>query len=103
MAYMQVLITDIAVVHSFLGELDPAFVICHDFDRAGESDQSSSIATFLAPNPDVAEMLEKSLINVANAHGPSTESVPYDGADVVTARLQWKFDAFELTLCSSVP
>ena len=103
MAYMQVLITDIAVVHSFVGELDPAFVIFHDFDRAGEVEQSSSIATFLAPNPDVSVILENSLIDVARAHRSSTESLPYGGSDVVAARLQRKFDAFESTLCTGIP
>lgn len=100
MEYTQVMITDIAVMHSFLAELDPAFVICHDFERVGEVEQSSSIAAFLAPNADLAESLKGSLIDVARSHGPSTETLPYQRADVVTARLQRKLDSFETSLCA---
>lgn len=100
MEFTQVMITDIGVMHSFLAELDPAFVICHDFERVGEVEQSSSIADFLAPNADLAESLKQSLIDVARSHGPSTESLPYQGADAVTARLQRKLDAFETDLCA---
>ena len=99
MKYMQVLITDIAVMHSFLSEIDPAFVVCHHFEQAGEVGQAHMIANFIAPNSDVAERLKQSIVDVATVHGPSTERVSYDGADVVSSRLQRKFDAFELAMC----
>ena len=102
MEYMQILITDMAGMHSFLAELDPAFVVCHDYERAGEVEQSSSIANFLAPNADVAEPLKKSLMAVARAHGPSTEAIPYEGAPAVTSRLQRKFDSYEYALCNGI-
>ena len=98
---MQVLITDIAVVHSFLGELDPAFVVCHDFQRLGELEQSTSIADFLAPNADVAEPLKQSFMDVAIARRPSTETVPHEGAEAIASRLQRKFDSFETALCTA--
>ena len=100
MEYMRIMITDIAVMHSFLNELDPAFVICHDFERVGEVEQSSSIANFLAPNEDVAEALKRSFIDVARAHGPSTDTVQYRGAEVITSRLQRKLDTVENALCT---
>ena len=104
MEYMQVLLTNIAVMHSFLAEIDPAFVICHDFERAGEINQSSSIANFLAPNKVIAEALKNVLVGVAAgmARSPRTsvQHLPHNGADVVAARLQRKFDAFESTLCA---
>lgn len=99
MEYMQVLLTDIAVMHSFLAELDPAFVICHEFNRTGELEQSSVIADFLAPNAHIAEQFKTSLISMAVPHGVSSEPLPYDGADVIAARLQRKLDAFEPALC----
>lgn len=101
MEYMQILITDIAVMHSFLAELDPSFVICHDFERAGEIEQSSAIANFLAPNADVAEPLKMSLMSKARPRAPSTETIPFAGAGVVTSRLQRKFDSFESRLCTA--
>lgn len=103
MEYLQIMLTDIAVVHSFLAELDPAFVVCHDFSRVGESEQSSLVASFLAPNADVAERLKDSMIDaVAVTHRSASKILPYDGVDVVSARLQRKFDAFESTLCGSI-
>lgn len=101
MEYMQIMITDIAVMHSFLAELDPAFIVCHDFEHVGEVKQSSSIANFLAPNAAVAEPLKESLIGMARVHGASTDRLPYKGTDVVAKRLQRKFDVFERKLCSS--
>lgn len=99
MEYMEILLTDIAVMHSFLAELDPAFVICHDYKRLGEVEQSSSIANFIAPNAKIAERLNKALIDVAIPHGAANRALPY-GSEVVAARLQPKFDAFESELCS---
>lgn len=99
MQYMQILLTDIAVVHSFLAELGQEFVVCHDYDRVGDADQSAAIADFLAPNADVAELLKKSFIEVAAEHAPSNDSLLYEGADVSEARLQRKFDTFESQIC----
>ena len=100
MEYMQILLTDIAVVHSFLAELDPAFVVCHDFHRVGDIEQAAMVADFLAPNSEVAEPLQASFVAVAKAHGASTESLLFDGADVIESRLQRKLDAFESALCA---
>lgn len=97
---MQVMLTDVAVVHSFLEELGPGFVICHDYGRVGDADQSAAIADFIAPNGDVAALLQKSFIELSHWHAPSNESLLYEGAEVFAARLQRKFDAFESQLCS---
>lgn len=102
MEYMQIMLTDIAVMHSFLVELDPAFVICQEFERIGEVEQSTSIANFLAPNADIAGPLKTSLIEMAHGSGASNEALPYEGADLVAARLQRKFDVFEFDLCNDV-
>ncbi|CAM9273098.1 unnamed protein product, partial [Laminaria digitata] len=103
MQYVQVMFTDIAVVHSFLMELGPEFAICHDFDRFGDVDQSAVIANFLAPNERVAAMLNDSLVEVAGGgHAKPDESLPYEGADEVVTSLQRKLDAFESNICSGV-
>lgn len=102
MEYMQIMLTDIAVMHSFLAELDPAFVICQDFERIGEVEQSTAIANFLAPNAHIAGPLKTSLIEMAKRRGASNETLPYAGADLVAARLQRKFDVFESDLCGDV-
>lgn len=100
MQYVQILFADIAVLHSLLEEVDPGFVVCLDFDRAGDVEHSASVANFLSPNGEVAEMLNSSFIDVVLPHAKSNESLPYEGADVVAVRLQRKFDAFESQLCS---
>ena len=100
MEYMQILLTDTAVMHSFLAELDPAFVVCHDFNRVGDIEQASMIADFLAPNAYVAGPLKESFVAVSNAHSASTEPLLYHGADVFASRLQRKFDTFESLICT---
>ena len=101
MKYMQLLLTDTAVVHSFLAELDPAFVICHDYSRVGDVEQASVVADFIAPNADVAEPLQASFVAVAKDHGASNQTLPYEGAEIFASRLQRKFDAFESRICTS--
>ena len=96
MQYMQVLLTDIAVVHSFIEELDPGFVVCHDFERMGDVEQSVAVSDFLAPNEAIADLLSSSFVNVSGAlRPPSNESLPYEAADTVATRLQSKFDTLE--------
>ena len=102
MEYMQIMLTDTAVMHSFLAELDPAFVVCHDFDRIGDVDQASRVADHLAPNADVAQLLKASFVEMADAHNASTESLLYEGADAISRRLQRKFNAFETALCAAL-
>lgn len=100
MGYMQILMTDIGVLHTLLEELGPGFVVCHDYDRLGDADQAGTIAEFLAPNDEVATMLKKTFVAIAKGHLPFSESLPFPGADTIAARLQRKFDAFESQLCS---
>lgn len=102
MEYMQIVFTDIAVMHSFLSELDPAFVICHDFERVGDVEQSSSIAKFIAPNAEVAVPLRKSLIAAARTRGASDEHLPFYDAHVVALRLQRKIDSLESGICNRI-
>ena len=100
MGYMQILMTDIGVLHALLAEIGPGFVVCHDYDLLGDADQAGAIAEFLAPNDEVATMLNKTFVAVAKGHLRSSESLPFPGADAIAARLQRKFDAFEWQLCS---
>ena len=91
---MQILLTDIAVMHSFLAEIDPAFVVCYDYTRMGDVEQASKVAEFLAPTAEIAEALQESLMAVGHVHNASKETLPYQGADVISSRLQRKFNAF---------
>lgn len=100
MQYMQILLTDVGVLHSLLTELGPGFVVCHDYDLFGDPGQSAAIAEFVAPNADVAAMLNNSFVAVAGVRSPSTESLPFEGASVISSRLQRQLDAFESQLCS---
>ena len=87
-------------MHSFLTELDPAFVVCHDFTRIGDVEQASKVADFLAPTAEVAEALQESFMAVGQVHNASKETLPYHGANVVASRVQRKFDAFESLYCA---
>lgn len=104
--YMRVLFTDIAVLQSFLGELSPDFVVCHDWDFLGDREQASKIAVFIAPNSEIASRVEYSLVDTAkvpsvvdgkNAGGE--DELPFIGADVFVSRLQKKLDSFEAQYC----
>lgn len=105
------LFTDAAVVHSFLGELDPSFIVCHDFDRMGNASQAARIAQVLAPNAEVAEPLGRAFVDAARPRGSATEGgdpdprepeeLPFPNEEVVAARLQRKLDAFENVYCGS--
>jgi len=99
----QVLFTNAAVVHSFLGEIDPGFVVCHDFDRLGDADQALRISEVLAPNERLREPLAHSFVAAAvtkRTHSSETlEPLPYPSEDLLAARLQDKLDAFEPSLC----
>lgn len=100
MQYMQILLTEIAVVHSLLAELDSSFVVCHDYEQIGSVDQSNALSDFLAPNENLAALLRKSFNETENSpRAPSNEALPYKGADDIVARLQLKFDTFESKVC----
>lgn len=66
--YVRILFTDIAVLQSFLGELGPGLVVCHDWGYLGDRDQASTIAGFIAPNDEVAGLVESSLVKTAIVH-----------------------------------
>ena len=57
--YMRILLTDIAVVLLFLSEIDPAFIVCHDYKLSGEEAEASRIANLVAPNNIIAAMYEE--------------------------------------------
>lgn len=101
---MRILFTDIAVLQSFLSELGPGLVVCHDWDYLGDKDQASKVAAFISPNDEVAQMVESSLVETAIVHRESfnrrvENALPFDGADALAARLQRKLDAFEHLYC----
>lgn len=99
MHYMQVLFTNIAVMHALLAELESAFVVCHDFDLLGDAEQAFEIAKFVSPNADVARVVAAALVDHASPHHKSNETLPFPGGDMLEQRFQRAFDAFESTYC----
>lgn len=102
--YVQIFFTLTAVLQSFLAEVDPEFVVCHDWDSLGDEKQASKIAAFVAPNDDVADMLSTALVDTVRSvpHEESTtgiDALPFDGADSLVSRLQDKLDSFEALYC----
>ena len=54
MRYIRILFTSIAVLHSQLLEIDPKFIVCHDFNMINDVDQMGKIANFISPNEEIA-------------------------------------------------
>eukprot|EP00752_Nemacystus_decipiens_P015643 g13960.t1 len=103
MEYVTILFTDIAVLQSFLSELPPEYIVCHDWDRLGDGDQASRIARFVSPNQEIAGLVESSLMDTVSKNRVQKSarefSLPFEGADVLASRLQMKLDAFEARYC----
>lgn len=91
--------TNIAVVHSFLGELDPAFIVCHDFDLLGDAEQAQRIAEFVAPDDETAAIITEALVGSVHLRHASNDSLPFDVNDSISRRMQQKLDVFEQTYC----
>ncbi|CAM9699176.1 unnamed protein product [Ectocarpus fasciculatus] len=101
MAYVRMLFTEIAVVHSFLGELESNFVVCHDWVYFGDMEQAQRVAEFIAPNDEVASMVTEALLGSAASRHRPNETLPFDAGDELSSRLQRKLDAFEYQYCGS--
>lgn len=106
MVYMRVLLTDISVMQSFLAEIDPAFIECHDFDYIGDVDQASRIADHLIPRKEHAQRLVAELSKKAptwHSDDSEEEHLEFEGADLIVARLQLQLDSFESKYCGRKP
>ena len=112
MHYIWIMFTDMAVLQSMLGEIDPGFIVCHEWDLLGDEEQASRIAASIAPNDEIAGLIQYSLVHSAmrsadpvvadgdQGSPPSTrEDLPFDGAEKLAARLQKKLDSFETRYC----
>lgn len=99
MEYVRIIFTHVGLLHSFLGELDPAFVICHDWDLLGDPEQAKKVAAFISPTDEMASLFERSLVDSPETHTSVSDDLPEDGSDVLVARLQNKLDAFEHLYC----
>ena len=93
------LLTDAAVVHAFLAEIDPAFIVCYDYEHSGEEEQAWKVANFITPTPGMANMYASTLLELWREHTHEREELPIEGAKAVAARLQRELDSFESTLC----
>lgn len=96
--YVLVLLTNAATMHAFLMEIDRSFIVCHDYAHAGEEEQAWRVANFVTPNAVMAEMYAKSLVQTWKGHS-HRENLPFEGADIVSARLQHELDSYEYYLC----
>lgn len=85
-------------MHSFLGEIDPEFVVCHDWDYLGNPDQAKAISEIISPTPEFALRLEETFVKSATVRQLEAEDLPF-GAAEIAARLQKKLDAFESIYC----
>lgn len=100
--YVRILFTNIAVLQSFLSELQPGLIVCHDWELLGDKGQASEIASFISPNQEVAELVESALVGTVSGKRArrGADSLPFEGADALASRLQRKLDAFEARYCA---
>lgn len=101
MAYVQIMLTDAAVIHSSLAELGPDFVICHAYDLVRDERQAERIAEFLSPTDVVARSLQSALVDGVRQRISSDENLTYEHADAVTERLQEKLDILQMQFCNT--
>lgn len=93
------------MLQSFLGEIDPGFIVCHNWDSVGNETQAGEIAAFVAPNDEVAGMVATALVDTATriSHHSEDEidvnALTFDGAESLISRLQKKLDSFEALYC----
>jgi hypothetical protein len=106
MHYIQIMLAEIAIVQSIMEEIDPAFIVCHDYDLIGDIDQSRKISKFVSPNEEVFRSYNESMVEntVHHSHSlssPEIETLNYEmGAiEVIMSRLQSKLDSFEYKYC----
>lgn len=99
--YLKILFTDMGVIHSMLFELDPAFVVCHDYEALGDPYQASRIANFIGPTETMASRIKETLVGSVQMRNSTGESsLPFEGATIIVDRMQSKLDAFEGTFCA---
>ncbi|CAM9392363.1 unnamed protein product [Scytosiphon promiscuus] len=101
MENFRIMLTDAAVVQSFLAELDPAFVACHDWHVFGDPVQAQTVADFIAPSPEVASWVQTALTTSASGGSKhdTNETIPFDRDGILSSRLQRKLDSFEHLYC----
>lgn len=94
-------------MQSFLHELDPGFIVCHDWDLLGDETQASEIARFVSPNYEVADLVKTVLVNRAvhadHIHdgGVEVDVMASAGNKKLLLRLQDKLDSFEARYCGA--
>lgn len=101
MAYVQVLLLDLAALHSSLDELGPGFVMCHRYSDIKNETQASAIASFMCPTEPLADSLRSTFLRVAREPSAPSTTLPYDGVSSVVNRLQRKLDVIENQYCAS--
>ena len=99
--------TSIAVLHSQLLEIDPKFIVCHDFNIINDVDQMGKIANFISPNEEIANDIMS--INTDDFKKTSMKKpkleVDFDFEPIIEKnmllidRLQKKLDSIEEMIC----
>lgn len=104
--YVRILFTNAGVLHSLLGEIDPEFVVCHDWDSLGDVVQASKVAAFVSPNAEVADMFSSAMVDSVmeiphedGEHEAGIDALTFDGVGSLARRLQDKLDSFEALYC----
>lgn len=101
MAYVQVLLLDLAALHSSLDELEPGFIVCHRYSDVKDEAQASKISNFVCPTETLAESLRSTLLSYARGSSATSKHLMYQKVSSVIARIQRKLDVMEEQFCAS--
>ena len=101
--YIRILLADISIMQSLLEEIDQEFVVCHDFDKLGEINQSNTISKFVAPTEEVFRIYNSTMVKTAavHHHHSSVSQFDYNNEymEMIVSRIKNKLDSFEYKYC----
>ena len=105
MRYIRILFTSIAVLHSQLLEIDPKFIVCHDFNIINDVDQMGKIANFISPNEEIANDIISINTDDLKKKNQKKPKLEVDFEPIIEKnmllidRLQKKLDSIEEMIC----
>lgn len=99
MAYVQILLLDVAALHSSLAELGPGFVVCHRFRDVASHEQADEISDFVSPTEQIRGYVHSMLLDNAREPRAFDPSLMRGDVSFVVDRLQRKLDVIEAQFC----
>lgn len=99
MAYVQILLLDVAALHSSLAELGPGFVVCHRFGDMTNREQADEISDFVSPTEQIRGYVRSILLDNMREPRVFDKNLLHGEIWYVVDRLQRKLDVMEAQFC----